>query len=84
MRSKLEAARDALTLVTELPDIVGLIDNAEAVRAAAKAKHISAPGINAWMRYVIDAERAAWARIKAMDSETSQAERVRTSDPFRS
>jgi hypothetical protein len=63
---KLEAARQALTLVSELPDIVGLIDNAEAVRAAAKARHISAPGVNAWTRFVVDAERAAWGRVEAM------------------
>jgi hypothetical protein len=64
--TKLEAAKQALALVSEIPDIVELIDNAEAVRAAAKAKHISAEGINAWTRFVVDAERKAWARIEAM------------------
>lgn len=65
--TKLGAAKHALARVSEIPDIVELIDNAEAIRAAAKAKHISAEGINAWTRFVVDAERKAWARIKAMD-----------------
>jgi hypothetical protein len=64
--AKLEVAKHALALVSEIPAIVELIDNAEAVRAAAKAKHISAPGINAWTRFVIDAERKGAERIKAM------------------
>jgi hypothetical protein len=64
--TKLEAAKQALALVSEIPDIIGLIDNAEAVRAAAKAKHVSAPGINAWTRFVVDAERKGAERIKAM------------------
>jgi hypothetical protein len=64
--TKLEAAKQALALVSEIPDIVELIDNAEAIRAAAKAKHISAPGINAWTRFVVDAERKGAERIKAM------------------
>jgi hypothetical protein len=28
--------------------------------------HVSAEGINAWMRFVVDAERKAWARIEKM------------------
>jgi hypothetical protein len=43
-----------------------LIDNAEAIRAAARAKHVSTQGINCWTRFVVDAERLAWARIEAM------------------
>jgi hypothetical protein len=51
--TKLEAARNALAIVSELPDIVGLIDNAEAIRAAAVAKHVSTQGINCWTRFVV-------------------------------
>jgi hypothetical protein len=64
--AKLETARQALALASEIPDIAKLIDNAEAVRAVAKALHISVSGINAWTRFVVDAERKAWARIEAM------------------
>jgi hypothetical protein len=64
--TKLDEAKHALALVSELPEITELIDNAEAVRAAAKAKHISAEGINAWTRFVVDAERKGYARIEAM------------------
>jgi hypothetical protein len=64
--TKLGAAKHALTLATEIPDITELLDNAEAVRAAAKAKHVSTPGVNAWTRFVVDVERKGWARIEAM------------------
>jgi len=64
--NKLESAKQALAVATELPDIAALLDNAEAIRAAAKAKHVSVTGINAWMRFIINAERKGWARIKAM------------------
>jgi hypothetical protein len=78
--AKLEAAKQALALVSEIPDIVELIDNAEAVRAAAKAKHISAEGINAWTRFVVDAERKAWARLKAMDGQLAKHRRPKGSE----
>jgi hypothetical protein len=64
--TKLGAAKHALTLVEKMPDIIDLIDNADAVRAAARSLHISAPGVNAWTRFVIDAERKGWERIEAM------------------
>jgi hypothetical protein len=78
--TKLEAAKQALALVSEIPDIVGLIDNAEAVRAAAKATHISAKGINAWTRFVVDAERKGAARIKAMDGQLAKHRRQKGSE----
>jgi hypothetical protein len=64
--TKLGAAKNALALAQEIPDFADLIENAEAVRAAAKALHISAEGINAWTRFVVDAERKAWKRIEEM------------------
>jgi hypothetical protein len=64
--TKLGAAKHALALAQEMPDFTDLIEHAEAVRAAAKALHISAEGINAWTRFVVDAERKAWAHIEAM------------------
>jgi hypothetical protein len=64
--TKLGVARQALTLAEKIPDIINLISDAEAVRAAARAKRISTPGINAWTRFVVDAERQAWKRIEAM------------------
>jgi hypothetical protein len=66
--TKLGAAKHQLSIVTELPDIAELIDHAEAVRAAAQKLHVSAEGINAWTRFVIDAERKAAGRIEAMRS----------------
>jgi hypothetical protein len=64
--TKLGAAKQALALAEDIPDISELLDNAEAIREAAKAKHISAPGVNAWTRFVVDIERKGWARIAAM------------------
>ena len=77
---KLEAARQALAVVSELPDIVALIDDAEAIKAAAKAKRVSAEGINSWSRFVIDAERKAWARVKAMDGQLAKHRRPKGSE----
>ena len=64
--TKLGAAKHALAKAQEMPEFSDLIDHAEAVRAAAKALHVSAEGINAWTRFVVDAERKAWARIEKM------------------
>lgn len=64
--NKLSAAKNALARAEDIPEITTLRDHAEALRAAAKALHISTEGINAWTRFVIDAERKAWARIEAM------------------
>jgi len=66
LHSKLEAAKTALALAEQIPAITELIDHAEAIRAAARAKHVSAEGINSWTMFIIDAERKAWAHIKAM------------------
>jgi hypothetical protein len=80
LRSKLEAARTALALVTELPDITELIDHATAIQAAAKARHISAEGINSWTMFIVDAERKAWAHIKAMDGQLAKHRRPKASE----
>jgi hypothetical protein len=64
--TKLGAAKQALALAAEMPDITVLIDNADAVRAAARALHVSATGVNAWTRFMVDAERKGWSRIEAM------------------
>lgn len=64
--TKLGAAKHALALAEGMPDINELIDHADAVRAAAKALHISAPGVNAWTRFVIDVERKGYACIEKM------------------
>jgi len=64
--TKLGAAKQALALAEDIPDISALLDNAEAIRAAAKAKHVSTPGVNAWTRFVVDIERTGWNRIEAM------------------
>lgn len=64
--TKLGAAKQALAKAQELPDISDLIDHAEAVRAAARSLHISAEGINAWTRFIVDAERKGWSHIEAM------------------
>jgi hypothetical protein len=75
--TKLGAAKHALTLVEKMPDIIDLIDNADAVRAAARSLHISAPGVNAWTRFVIDVERKGWTRIEAMREAGELAKRGR-------
>jgi hypothetical protein len=64
--TKLGAAKHALMLAENVPDITDLIDHADAVRAAAKALRISAAGVNAWMRFVVDAERKGWSHIEKM------------------
>ena len=64
--TKLGAAKHALAQAEELPEVTNLMDHADAVRAAARSLHVSAAGINAWTRFVIDAERKAWERIEAM------------------
>lgn len=75
--TKLGAAKHALALATELPDITELIDHGEAVRAAARSLHITAPGVNAWTRFVVDAERKGWKRIEAMREAGELAKRGR-------
>lgn len=67
--TKLGAAKHALALAEKMPNINELITNAEAVKAAAQALHISAPGVNAWTRFVIDAERKGYACVQEMRKE---------------
>jgi hypothetical protein len=79
--TKLGAAKHALALTEEMPDLSEMLDNAEAVRAAAKAKHVSTPGVNAWMRFIIDIERKGWQRIEAMQQKGELAKGSGTNRP---
>jgi hypothetical protein len=73
----LSVARQALAAAELVPDIRKLVDYAEAVRVAARASQQSVPGINAWTRFKLDAERKGDRKIAQLRKAGKLAEKGR-------